>query len=186
MARWERFCLQTWGCNRRGMGRGGDKGGGCTHLVSLEIRLKTTCQVPASKRRGFRVAVPGLLGAVLGAVFFQLPFCRKKINLSLLDQNDFLPLSWAAGTVCAGLTPRAPPARSPPPQNLPGACVGRGTKRTENPPGSGFAVQGGINPGTAAARSLLTGWGIFQQETAAICTGRDAPRCSVSMGRGQG
>lgn len=127
-------------------------------------------------------------GAVLGAVFFQLPFCRKKkkINLSLLDQNDFLLLSWAAGTVCAGLALRAPPARSPPPQNLPGACVGRGTKRTENPLGSGFAVQGGINPGTAAARSLPTGLGIFQQEAAAICTGRDAPRCSVSMGRGQG
>lgn len=169
------------------MGRGGDKGGGCTHLVSLEIRPKTTCQVPASKRRGFRVAVPVFLGLFWGLFFSSFPFAgKKKKNLSLLDQNDFLLLSWAAGTVCAGLTLRAPPARSPPPQNLPGACVGHGTKRTENPLGSGFAVQGGINPGTAVARSLLTGLGIFQQEAAAICTGRDAPRCSVSMGRGQG
>lgn len=154
-------------------------------LWKSDRKQRARCQPPSGEVSAWLFL---FFWGCFGGCFFPASLLqeKKKKNLSLLDQNDFLLLSWAAGTVCAGLTLRAPPARSPPPQNLPGACVGRGTKRTENPLGSGFAVQGGINPGTAAARSLPTGLGIFQQEAAAICTGRDAPQCSVSMGRGQG
>lgn len=44
VAWWEWLFWEKKKITEGGMGRGA---GGCTHLVSLEIRLKTTCQVPA-------------------------------------------------------------------------------------------------------------------------------------------